>query len=48
MSYYDRVISEINGYDFNVCNNVRDILHNPNVVASIVKFIAHGPMGNLI
>ena len=28
MSYYYRVISEKNGYDFNVCNNVRDILYN--------------------
>ena len=28
-----------NGYDFNACNNVRNILYNTNVINSIVKFI---------
>jgi len=29
------------GYDFNACNNVRDILYNTDVINSVVKLIAH-------
>ena len=31
-----------NGYDFNDCSNVRDILCNTDVIISIVKLIVHG------
>ena len=27
-----------NGYDFNACNNVRDILYNTDIISSVVKF----------
>ena len=37
-----------NGYDFNACNNVRDILYNTDLIASIVKLIAHSPVGKLV
>ena len=36
-----------NGYDFNACNNVRDILYNTDVIASIVKLIVHSSVGKL-
>ena len=36
------------GYDFNVCNNVKGILYNTNVKTSVVKFIVHIPVGKLI
>ena len=48
MSYYHRVISEKNGYDFNACNNVRDILYNINIINSIAKLIVHNPVGKLV
>ena len=32
-----------NGYDFNVCDNVRDILYNTDIITSIVKLIVHSP-----
>ena len=34
-----------NGYDFNDCNNVRDILYNTDIIISIVKLIVHSPVG---
>ena len=37
-----------NGYDFNVCNNVKHILHNTDVIISIVELIVHGPVGKLV
>ena len=37
-----------NGYDFNVCNNVRSILYNIEIVNSVVKLIVHGPVGKLV
>ena len=36
-----------NGYDFNACNNVRDILCNTNI-NSIVKLIVHSPVDKLV
>ena len=37
-----------NGYDLNVCNNVRDILYNTDVITNIVKSIVHSPVGKLV
>ena len=37
-----------NGYDFNACNNVRDILYNPDIISSIVKLIVYSPVGKLV
>ena len=37
-----------NGYDFNACNNVRDILYNTDIISSIVKLIVHSPVGKLV
>ena len=37
-----------NGYDFNACTNVRDILYNTDVIASIVKLFAHSHAGKLV
>ena len=37
-----------NGYDFNACNNVRDILYNTDVINSIVKLIVYSPVGKLL
>ena len=37
-----------NGYDFNVCNNVRDMLYNTDAINPIVKWIVHSPVGNLV
>ena len=34
-----------NGYDFNDCNSVRNILYNTDVITSIVKLIVHSPVG---
>ena len=51
MSYYHRVISNNNnknGYDFNACNNVRDIWLNNGIINSIVKLIVHSPVGKLV
>ena len=36
-----------NGYDFNACNNVRDILYNTDNISSIVKLIVHSPVRKL-
>ena len=41
MSYYYRVIPEKKRYDFNACNNVRDILYNTDIINYIVKLIVH-------
>ena len=38
---------EKNGYDFNACNNVRDILYNTDI-NSVVKLIVHSPVGKLV
>ena len=37
-----------NGYDFNDCNNVRDILYNTDIINSIIKLIVHSPVGKLV
>ena len=37
-----------NGYDFNACNNVRDILCNTDIINSIVKLIVYSPVGKLV
>ena len=37
-----------NGYDFNPCKNVRDILYNADIISSIVKLIVHSPVGKLV
>ena len=37
-----------NGYGFNACNNVRDILYNTDIIYSIVKLIVHSPVGKLV
>ena len=37
-----------NGYDFNACNNVRDILYNTDNINSIVKLIVHSPVRKLV
>ena len=36
-----------NEYDFNACNNVRDILYNSDIISSIVKLIVHSPVGKI-
>ena len=36
-----------NGYDFNACNNVRDILYNTDIISFIVKLIDYSPVGKL-
>ena len=36
-----------NGYDFNPCKNVRDILYNTDIINSI-KLIIHSPVGKLV
>ena len=53
MSYYYRVIPEKKKekkkeYDFNACNNVRDILYNTDIINPIVKLIVHSPVGKLV
>ena len=47
MSYYHSHFRK-NGYDFNACTNVRDILYNTDVIASIVKLFAHSHAGKLV
>ena len=47
MSFYHRVFQKYE-YDFNACNNVRDILYNPDVLTSMVKLTVHSPEGNLV
>ena len=46
VSYYHGVISEKNEYDFNACNNVRDIQYNTDAITSIVKLIVRSPVGS--
>ena len=36
------------GYDFNACNNVRDVLYNTDIINSIAKLIVHSPVGKLV
>ena len=36
------------GYNFNDCNNVRDILYNTDIIIFIVKLIVHSPVGKLV
>ena len=37
-----------NEYDFNACNNVRDILYNTDVINYIVKLLVRSPVGKLV
>ena len=37
-----------NGYDFNACNNIKDILHHTGVINFIVKLIVYSPVGKLV
>ena len=37
-----------NGYDFNACNNVREILYNTDITTFVVKLIVHNPVGKLV
>ena len=37
-----------NGYAFNACNNVRNILYNTDIINSIVKLIVQSPVGKLL
>ena len=37
-----------NGYDFNDCNNVRDILYNTDIIIFVFKLIVHSPVGKLV
>ena len=37
-----------NGYDFNACYNIWDILCNTDIINSIVKLIVHRPVGKLV
>ena len=46
MSYYQGLFQK-NGYDFSACNNVRGILYNTDIINSIVKLTAHGPVSML-
>ena len=50
MSYYHRVVlkKKKKEYDFNACNNVRDILHNTHINNPTVKLIVHSPAGKLV
>ena len=50
MSYYHGFISgkQTNGYDFDDCNNARDILYNTDIIISTVKLVVHSPMGKLV
>ena len=48
MSYYHWVISETNGYDLNVYNNVKDILYNTDDITNIIKSIFYSPVGKLV
>ena len=42
------ILSQINWYDINAFNNVRDILHNTDVITFIVKLIVRSPVGKLV
>ena len=50
MSCYYNIIFNLKKkrYDFNTCNNVRDISYNTDVITSIVKLIIHSPVGKLV
>ena len=37
-----------NGYDFNACNSLRDILYNTDIINSVVELIVHSPVGKLV
>ena len=37
-----------NGYDFNACNSVRNILCNTDVMTSVFKLIVHSAVGKLL
>ena len=37
-----------NGYDLNVCHNVRDSLYNTDIISSVVKLIVHSPVDKLV
>ena len=37
-----------NIYDFNDCDNVRDILYNTDIIISVVELIVHSLVGKLV
>jgi len=37
-----------NEYDFNDCDNVKDILYNTDITISVVKLIVHSPVSKLV
>ena len=37
-----------NEYDFNTCNDIRDILYNTDIINFVVKLIVHSPVGKLV
>ena len=41
-------IFQKNGCDFNACITVKNIVHNTDVIACIVKLIVHSPAGKLV
>ena len=47
MSYYHSYFRK-NGYDFNTCNDIRDILYNTDIINFVVKLIVHSPVGKLV
>ena len=46
--HYHDTLFQKNGYDFNACNNVTDILCNTDVVNFIVKLIVHSHVGKSV
>ena len=42
------LFQEKNVYDFNACNNVRDILYTRDVVTSTVQLIVHSSVCKLV
>ena len=47
MFYYQCYFRK-NGYDFNACNSVRDVLYNTEVINCIAKLIVQSPVGKLV
>ena len=41
-------IFQKNGYDFNACITVKNIVHNTDVIACIVKLFVHSPACKLV
>ena len=46
--YLNVILFQKNGYDFNACNNVRDILYKTDIIRSIVKLIVHSSVGKIV